>query len=40
VYRGSSGAGCVHAPKIKFLRKSLNNNLENCVSEKANAMYA
>jgi hypothetical protein len=26
--------------KMVFLRKSLNSNVENCVSEKANAMYA
>jgi hypothetical protein len=40
VYEGISSIGHVHAPKNDFLRETLNSNLENCVSGKANAMYA
>jgi hypothetical protein len=40
VYAGSSAEGRIHAPKNGFLREILNSNLEKCVSEKANSMYA
>jgi hypothetical protein len=37
---GISAKRHVHAPKNGFLKESLNSILENCVSRKANAMYA